>query len=102
MPYFSPILRATISLHWYHQLHSRRDAEIVRAKKLVLRSYLEQTGETKSRKRSLVAEQPTPRPKFRRVSVQLWKDACQSAPCYDHEMLPTLEEATQLFGYASQ
>lgn len=52
-------------------------------------------------KRSLVSDEPMPRPKFRRVSVQLWKDACKSAPCYDHETLPTLEEASQLFGFAA-
>jgi hypothetical protein len=43
----------------------------------------------------------TPRAKYRRMSVELWKEACQTANhVYDQE-LPSLEEATQLFGYTS-
>lgn len=61
-----------------------------------------------SRKRKVVVpecpqkavELTVPRPKFRRFSVELWKDACRSAEnVYDHE-LPSLEEAVTLFGYA--
>jgi len=43
-----------------------------------------------------------PRPKYRRVSLKLWKDACQSAEhAFNDCDLPSLEEAAQLFGYAS-
>jgi len=44
----------------------------------------------------------TPRHKFRRVSMDLWKEACLQADngFYD-KTLPSLEEAAQLFGYAS-
>ena len=41
-----------------------------------------------------------PRKKFRTVSLECWRDACQNAiNVYDKD-LPTLEEATRLFGYA--
>jgi Homeobox KN domain len=43
----------------------------------------------------------SPRPKYRRHSIDVWKEACQTANhVYDDE-LPSLEEATRLFGYAS-
>jgi hypothetical protein len=39
------------------------------------------------------------RPKYQRQCITLWKDACRSADNgYDAE-LPSLEEATKLFGY---
>jgi Homeobox KN domain len=102
---------------------SRRDAEIVRVKKHYLAFYLsglrqEQAETNNSNKRALVLPTTTsdvcdileaaavtsvvtPRRKFRRTSVDLWKEACQTANnVYDQE-LPSLEEATQLFGYAS-
>lgn len=41
----------------------------------------------------------SPRPKYRRRSLDIWKEACQAANhVYDDE-LPSLEEATRLFGY---
>ena len=43
----------------------------------------------------------TPRKKFRRVSLDTWRDACQEASDVYCDSLPTLEEATQLFGYAN-
>lgn len=43
----------------------------------------------------------TPRKKFRRVSLETWRDACQEATDVYCDSLPTLEEATQLFGYAN-
>jgi hypothetical protein len=42
----------------------------------------------------------TPRKKFRRLSLNSWRDACQNADHTYDESLPSLEEATQLFGYA--
>ena len=43
-----------------------------------------------------------PRPKYRRVSLKLWKEACQSAEhAFNDCDLPSLEEAAQLFGYAT-
>jgi len=42
----------------------------------------------------------SPRKKFRRVSIELWRETCQNARnVYNDEALPSLEEATQLFGY---
>jgi hypothetical protein len=41
----------------------------------------------------------TPRKKFRRISLNSWKDSCQNADHAHDESLPSLEEATQLFGY---
>jgi hypothetical protein len=41
----------------------------------------------------------SPRKKFRRVSLELWRDVCQNAPTVYCDSLPTLEEATQLFGF---
>jgi len=99
---------------------SRRDTEIVRIKKHYLAVYLTETAALamamncsgNDKKRQMVssvhvvtpdAELPVeqPRRKYRRVSVELWKEACQTANhVYDQE-LPSLEEAKQLFGYTS-
>jgi len=46
-------------------------------------------------------EQPSPRPKYRRVSFDLWKEACQNTTNIYDNGLPSLEEATQLFGYSN-
>jgi Homeobox KN domain len=44
----------------------------------------------------------SPRPKYRRFSIDIWKEACQTAnDVYDDQELPSLEEATRLFGYAN-
>jgi Homeobox KN domain len=44
----------------------------------------------------------SPRPKYRRFSIDIWKEACQTANhVYDDQELPSLEEATRLFGYAN-
>ena len=55
-----------------------------------------------SKKRSRENEEVvTNRPKYLRKSTPLWRDACRSAgDIYDRE-LPSLEEASHLFGYAS-
>jgi Homeobox KN domain len=43
-----------------------------------------------------------PRPKYRRYSIDIWKEACQTANhVYDDDELPSLEEATRLFGYTN-
>ena len=95
----------------------RRDAEIVRVKKSLLSVYyaellaasasdLPTSSGSKRSALHVVApddshEPLTPRAKYRRMSVELWKEACQTANhVYDQE-LPSLEEATQLFGYTS-
>jgi hypothetical protein len=59
-----------------------------------------------SKKRMIISrmEQPapvTPRKKFRRSSIETWRDACQEAADIYCESLPTLEEATRLFGYTN-
>jgi hypothetical protein len=44
----------------------------------------------------------SPRPKYRRRSIDVWKEACQTANhVYDDDKLPSLEEAARLFGYAN-
>lgn len=54
----------------------------------------------KKRKCPVVAIPVTPRPKYRRRSFELWKEACVTADhVYDHD-LPSLEEASLLFGYS--
>jgi len=95
---------------------SRRDAEIVRIKKHYLAVFLAETAvantmKTTSKKRQAVhvvtpddnndVPSPMPRRKFRRHSVELWKEACQTANHVYCQTLPSLEEATQLFGYTS-
>jgi hypothetical protein len=87
----------------FQQIELRKEMEITRVKAQCLQLYLD---EVSSRKRKVVdsvenaAELTVPRPKFRRFSVELWKDACRSAEhVYDNE-LPSLEEAVTLFGYA--
>lgn len=84
-------------------MQSRRDAEIVRIKKHYLKEYAEDLSQslpTKKRKQeSTVCEYP--RKQFRRVSVELWRDACHAADHTHDASLPTMEEATQLFGIAN-
>jgi Homeobox KN domain len=41
----------------------------------------------------------SPRPKYRRQSIDAWKEACQTANHVYDDDLPSLEEATRLFGY---
>jgi len=91
---------------------SRRDAEIVRVKKDCLSLYL--AGEATNRVVVNSKKRPAvhvvapdgfpdllPRHKFRRQSVELWKEACLTANHVYDGNLPSLEEATQLFGYTS-
>ena len=42
-----------------------------------------------------------PRKRFRRVSMDLWIESCQKAAHINDEALPSLEEASRLFGYSS-
>lgn len=42
----------------------------------------------------------TPRKKYRRVSLDVWVDACSKASHTHDESLPSFEEASRLFGYA--
>ena len=102
----------------------RRDAEIVRIKKHYLALYLIEMAALASassdshvniKKRPAISvhvvtpdasEEPAlseecPRRKYRRQSVQLWKEACQTASHVYDQNLPSLEEAAQLFGYTS-
>lgn len=39
------------------------------------------------------------RKRYRTVSIDMWKDACRNASHVNDEGLPSLEEATRLFGY---
>ena len=100
------------------KLQRPRDTEVVRLKKYYLKLFNSQhsslgEGEpllslTAKRKRTnapAVIEDDVvecvPRTKFRRASVQLWKEACQTADCVYGNELPSLEEATTLFGFAA-
>lgn len=93
----------------YEQVQNRRDAEIVRLKRKFLKLYLEECGMTSVNtpvKRSLeeghrsTEAENTPRKKFCMESPSLWKKACETADgVYDID-LPTLEEATLLFGFS--
>ena len=91
------------------QMQRRRDAEIVRLKKHYLKLFLAESSATDAavtpkRRRTTTNETDvvSPRRKFRRASLDLWKEACQSAACvYNDEELPSLEEASTLFGYTS-
>ena len=86
-------------------------AEVQRLKEQYLHEYLERTAalettvvEQKKRSRSLDALEhdalDTPRLKYRRVSIELWKEVCQSARDGYDLSLPSLEEAASLFGFA--
>ena len=44
----------------------------------------------------------TPRTKYRRSSFDLWRESCEFSKGQHDEDLPTLDEATLLFGYASE
>jgi len=98
------------------KVQSRRDSEIVKMKKQYLKKFLAETAAavagitsaseeprkaSKKRSRSNEDEEiATNRPKFLRKSTPLWRDACRSAgDIYDRE-LPSLEEASHLFGYS--
>jgi len=73
---------------------------------------------TSSKKRSLVADDDSEfshvvatsasvsrhapeRKRFRTVSIDVWRKKCQDATCMDDEALPSLEEASRLFGFTS-
>jgi hypothetical protein len=43
----------------------------------------------------------SPRSKYRRKNINLWRVICESTPRTNHEDLPSLDEAARLFGYAS-
>jgi hypothetical protein len=69
--------------------------------KTYLALYLKQTQESKKRVFSEEDDVVTPRPKYRRVSIDLWKEACHTAGNeFFCNSLPSLEEAARLFGYA--
>jgi hypothetical protein len=59
---------------------------------------------TPTKKRSRIAARAvTPqRQKFRRVSFDLWKDACSKASDFQDENLPSFEEASRLFGFTNR
>lgn len=62
----------------------------------------EEASEAASKKRAREEEDEpeTNRPKYLRRSPPIWRDACRSADnIYDRE-LPSLEEASHLFGYS--
>lgn len=52
------------------------------------------------RKVTAIAEIAAPRPKYRRKSIEAWKQACEKANHGYCETLPTLDEAARLFGFA--
>lgn len=52
------------------------------------------------RKASHTRDEPLAhRPKYRRVSIETWKKACEDAHDGYCDSLPTLEEAARLFGF---
>ena len=89
------------------QEQSRRDAELMRLKKKLLQEYFANKARRQPpKKRTFCAlfeavENVAPRPKYRRVSLDMWRSACKTASYVYDESLPSLEEATQLFGYTT-
>ena len=56
--------------------------------------------ETSKRKVASSCDEPLAhRPKYRRVSIETWKKACEDANDGYCDSLPTLEEAARLFGF---
>lgn len=93
---------------WIFQEQARRDVELMQLKKQFLSTYFKEqhAAEQESKKRPtscalFAVENLAPRPKYRRVSIDTWKDACKKAFHVYDEALPSLEEATQLFGYST-
>jgi len=87
------------------KIQYHRDAEMARLKKHCLDRFLAQplasTGSKRAMSHLVEDDVATPRPKYRRVSLELWKEACQSARSnYYDTSLPSLEEAATLFGFA--
>ena len=91
------------------ELEALYQAQVNRVKEQYLQEYLQRTAaqETavveKKRSRSfetLEDDVDTPRLKYRRVSIELWKEVCQSARDGYDMSLPSLEEAASLFGFA--
>lgn len=74
----------------------------MRLKRRFLKLFLEEQGSIQV-KRSFETVRETdlsPRKKFRLESPKVWKEACKAAAdLYDTD-LPTLEEATLLFGFS--
>ena len=86
------------------QEQSRRDVELMRLKKHFLSVYFAEKAASNNKKRSVDAlfqavEKVAPRPKYRRISLDTWKSACMKACDGYDESLPSLEEASRLFGY---
>ena len=88
------------------QVQSRRDGEIVRLKRAYLKQYLEETNTNstpvtvKRTIRDVPEVEMSPRKKFCVKSPSVWMEACKAAAdLYDTD-LPTLEEATLLFGFS--
>ena len=87
----------------YKKAQSNRRAEIESLKRYHLEEYLMQRQHVVSAKRSRASieeELPTPRPKYRRVSIDIWKEACLTARDGYDRSLPSLDEAANLFGFA--
>jgi hypothetical protein len=106
-----PLVSVTF-LSFCTQVQNRRDAEIVRLKRKYLKHFVEELygdaatvspappGPVDLTKRVRQETEATPRKKFRRESLEMWRKACVTAQdIYDHD-LPTLEEATLLFGFS--
>ena len=51
--------------------------------------------------RSCTNPSPPPLKRFRTVSVDVWIDACRNASHINDERLPSMEEASRLFGYTN-
>lgn len=88
----------------FFQVQSRRDSEVVRMKRHYLKIYQAEAGAShlkRLRQEALVEVEQTPRKKYRQDSPSVWRDVCKAATHgYDNE-LPSLEEATILFGFVS-
>lgn len=83
------------------QVQSRRDSEIVRVKKQYLKLYVSENRVAPKRSLDGGDEQvQTPRRKYRRASVEVWKEVCLSTGNSYDQVLPSLEEASQLFGFS--
>ena len=55
---------------------------------------------SRSKRKLQVTSPRTPRSKYSRKDIDLWRDVCKDSPRLDDENLPTFDEAALLFGFS--
>lgn len=100
---FSPAELINAADFCHSQIQRCREAEIRKLKLQYLDGFMS-SQPSSPKKRRAIEDEPVelkPRQKFRRPSLVLWREACSTTDSFYDQALPSLEEATALFGFAS-